>query len=163
VQGPKPILVTVVSNRRNPPKPRGWSPGADVACCSAEALGTLLALSGRPWSYEDTLSLYWRTAAGPDSGASVLATLESGRELLGRRGLRKPGQASPGHARELVQEELGFLGRVEPGHPLILGVSLPEPHAVAVGPDGTWWSWGEPFDPDDWPDLVVEEAWAVSL
>ena len=42
--------------------------------------------------------------------------------------------------------------------PLILGVALPQPHAVAVI-DGVWWSWGEPFNPDDWPDLEVEEVW----
>ena len=30
-------------------------------------------------------------------------------------------------------------------------------------PDGTWHSWGEPFCPcpDCWPELVIEEAWAV--
>lgn len=28
-------------------------------------------------------------------------------------------------------------------------------------PDGTWHSWGEPSDPAAWPELVVEEAWAV--
>lgn len=44
---------------------------------------------------------------------------------------------------------------------LILGVTLPEPHAVAVTPDGTWWSWGEPFNPYDWPQLVIEEAWCL--
>jgi hypothetical protein len=155
VQGPKPILVTVVSNRRNPPKPRGWSPGSDVACCSAEALGTLLALSGRPWSYEDTLSLYWSTASHPDAGASILATLEAARGLLG--------DGRPPEAVSAVP--VSTVHAFPPGRalPLILGVALPEPHAVAVGPDGTWWSWGEPFDPDDWPDLVVEEAWAVSL
>jgi hypothetical protein len=49
-------------------------------------------------------------------------------------------------------------------HPLILGLDLPwgEPHAVTVAPDGTWWSWGQPCDPDDFPGYVIEEAWAVT-
>jgi hypothetical protein len=45
---------------------------------------------------------------------------------------------------------------------LILGVSLPGPHAVLTIPGGAWWSWGEPRDPADFPDAVVEEAWQVT-
>ena len=50
------------------------------------------------------------------------------------------------------------------GHALILGLDLPgsEPHAVTAGPDGTWWSWGEPYSPADFPGAVIEEAWAVT-
>jgi hypothetical protein len=55
--------------------------------------------------------------------------------------------------------------RVEPGlvhgGSLILGVELPGPHALLAAPDGLW-SWGEPFNPSEWPGMVVEEAWAVS-
>lgn len=54
-------------------------------------------------------------------------------------------------------------GTLPAGASLILGVWLPAPHAVAVKPDGTWWSWGELFDPADWPEFEVEEAWAVCL
>lgn len=43
---------------------------------------------------------------------------------------------------------------------LILGVELPGPHTLLATPDG-WWSWGEPFDPSEWPRMVIEEAWAV--
>ena len=51
---------------------------------------------------------------------------------------------------------------VYPGHSLILGVDLPGPHTVLATPEG-WWSWGELFCPwCDFPDAVVEEAWAVS-
>lgn len=104
-----------------PPKQRQLSPGWDVACCSAQAVGTLLG-----WDHNRVLDLYWRTARDPDAGGTIAATIAAA--------------------------ELDYL----PG--MILGVSLPEPHAVAVTPDGTWWSWGEPFDPDDWPHLVVEEV-----
>ena len=47
------------------------------------------------------------------------------------------------------------------GDTLLLGVELPGPHTVLAAPDG-WWSWGEPHDPAEWPDAVVEAAWAVS-
>jgi hypothetical protein len=114
---------------------RKLSPGSDVACCSAQALGTLLG-----WAWEDVLALYWRTAAHPDAGATILATLE----------------AAGCPARE-------WPAGVTPGARLILGVTLPEPHAVAVTPDGRWWSWGEPFNPVGWPDLEIDEAWAVLL
>src|SRR5258706_8930918 len=46
---------------------RGWSPGTDVACCTAEAVGLLLG-----WSPDEVLALYWRTASNPDAGASIL-------------------------------------------------------------------------------------------
>jgi hypothetical protein len=119
---------------------RQWSPGADVACCSAEAFGTLVEASGAPWSAEQTLALYWSTASHPDAGASILATL---------RAAGSPACEWP--------------AGVTPGAPLILGVALPESHAVAVTPDGRWWSWGEPFNPGDWPELEIDEAWAVLL
>lgn len=44
---------------------------------------------------------------------------------------------------------------------LILGVDLPGPHAVLATADG-WWSWGELHCPCEFPDAVIEEAWAVS-
>lgn len=44
---------------------------------------------------------------------------------------------------------------------LILGVDLPGPHAVLTTPGG-WWSWGELYDPDQFPDAVIEEAWEVT-
>ena len=47
------------------------------------------------------------------------------------------------------------------GASLILGLELPGPHAVLATPDG-WWSWGELHDPAEWPDAVVEAAWAVA-
>ena len=123
------------------PVKRKWSPGVDVDCCTAQALGTLLGLSDA-----DVLALYWQTADDPDAGATIADTL----------------RAATGHVSTLRSEELALRGSyLVRGRPLILGVSLREPHAIAVTPDGTWWSWGEPFDPCDWPDLLIEEAWAV--
>ena len=44
---------------------------------------------------------------------------------------------------------------------LILGADLPGPHAVLTVPGG-WWSWGELYDPADFPDAVIGEAWEVT-
>ena len=133
----------VKARHKHHAKARGLSPGS-VACCSAEALGTLLG-----WSPDDVLALYWQTASDPDSGASILDTLKAAQWR--RRDLNpRPLGYEPSELTDLLHSA-----------PLILGVELPGPHAVAVTPDGTWWSWGEPFDPAEWPDLVVEEAWAV--
>ena len=44
---------------------------------------------------------------------------------------------------------------------LILGVDLPGPHAVLTTPGG-WWSWGELYDPAQFPDAVIEEAWEIT-
>jgi len=38
----------------------------------------------------------------------------------------------------------------------VLGISYPEPHAVAVAPDGRWWSWGRLWAP--WTDQI-DEVW----
>jgi hypothetical protein len=46
-------------------------------------------------------------------------------------------------------------------HALILGIDLPGPHAVLAAADG-WWSWGELHCPCEWPDAVIEEAWALT-
>jgi hypothetical protein len=48
-------------------------------------------------------------------------------------------------------------------HGLILRLDLPEgPHAVTAALDGTWWSWGEPYSPEDFAGAVIEDAWAVN-
>ena len=48
----------------------------------------------------------------------------------------------------------------EEPHVLIIGLELPGgPHAVTLDPDGTVWSWGEPWE---FPDAIVEEVWAVT-
>lgn len=119
-------------------KPRQLSPGSDVACCSAQAVGMLLG-----WDWEQVLELYWRTASDPCSGASILDTLLA--IPVDKNGL------------QIDFAQVSGLNPVD----MILGISLPEPHAIAVTPDGTWWSWGQPFNPDGWPELVIEEAWCL--
>ncbi len=103
------------------------------------------------WDAGEVLALYWRTAGDPDAGATILDTLKAaGGQLAGKYGYRCDSGIAVG-SRELA-----------PPVATILGVTLPEPHAIAVTPGGGWWSWGEPFDPADWPDLTIEEVWAVT-
>jgi hypothetical protein len=158
---------------------RKWSPGYDVACCTAEAVGLLLG-----WGWDDVLGLYWRTASDPHSGATIedtlaavsLGVLETSlyaqplddtrcdivTDLI-RREVAVVNQNLTGEPQALNSiVALGMDARAaRAAHGLILGVTLPEPHAIAVTPDGTWWSWGQPFDPNDWPGLVIEEAWCL--
>jgi hypothetical protein len=181
------------------------APG-DVNCCAAQALAASLRLAlGVRVHDEDVLALYWRTAADPDEGASILDTLRAAREY-GLSGVRPAvaehvGQRAEAwcvtpqdHAHDGVFGGLAddlpvlpqgvrvgqdLLGRqaaqlnavpdfvpdalLVRGHSLILGLELPEgPHAVAVAPDGTWWSWGEPYSPGDFPSAVIDQAWAVT-
>jgi hypothetical protein len=133
-------------------KPRQWSPGWDVACCSAEAVGLLLG-----WGWDEVLGLYWRTASNPDAGASIEDTLEAvmpGPRMAVSYAARDAASVVPGTKASVFRPQ-------PPGIGLILGVSLPEPHAIAITPDGTWWSWGQPFNPHDWPELTIEEAWCL--
>ena len=65
------------------------------------------------------------------------------------------------NARKLFEVEASHKRSVA----LVLGLDLPwgEPHAVTYNPaDGTWWSWGQPMSPADFPGAVIEEAWAVT-
>ena len=127
-----------------------------MACCSAEALAWSLRLAGWPVGVADVLDLYKLTADGPDAGASILATLDAA-YTFGLAGVR------PLSFQEVMPSEPGDwpgLGHIA-GAGLLLGLELPGPHAVCQQ-DGQWWTWGEPYDPDCFPDAVVEEAWAVT-
>ena len=124
--------------------------GDGVACCAAEALAASLRLQGVRVSDEDVMALYWHTAGDPDAGASIQATLEA----AWRFGL---GGVRPAWYMEAATGELLYAGNA----PLILGLELPGPHAV-LADNGGWWSWGELHDPAEWPDAVVESAWAVT-
>jgi hypothetical protein len=157
------------------------SPG-DVPCCAAQALAESLRLAlGAVVPEQDVLALYWRTAAGPDEGAPILATLEAAREYgIGghfpagwrpARGLDRErsvllGLELPDMEPESWIEQAGLGIRSHPG-PRWTPPAAPaydDPgasHTVAVGPDGAWWSWGEPWEPTDFGGAVIDEAWAV--
>ena len=185
----KPVPVSVQRKRHqasvkagHKPKVRKLSPGYDVACCAAQAVGTLLGLTDA-----EVLALYWETADGPDDGASIEDTLDAvGRFALGdelgvaadrvrleseRLGdvadfywLVGAGSQGVGHVAE-PGVDAAKADRVTQvwGHPLILGLELPEgPHAVLATGDG-WWSWGDLYDPAEFPGAVIDEAWAVTL
>jgi hypothetical protein len=124
---------------------RGLSPAQAAACCPAEALAASLRLSGWPVSDLDVLALHKHTAAVTDAGAFIPAVLDAACEY-GLAGVR-----------------LASFAAVDLDDPaaVILGVALPAPHTVCAG-GGSWWSWGERWSPDMWPDAVIEEAWAVN-
>ena len=154
-------------------KARKWSPDESVALCSARAVAESLRIaSGLRLSDDDVVGLYWSVASDGDAGISILDALKVCEESREYRALPYA-RLDLDHA--LAMLERGAIGVERDGlpglvladddfrlaHALILGLDLPygEPHAVAVDPDGMWWSWGEPYDP--WPGAVVEEAWAV--
>jgi hypothetical protein len=168
--------VTAKAKHPHHAKARGLAltPG-DVACCAAEALAASLRLAGRAVSDEDVMALYWHTADDPDAGATVEATLEAAWRF-GLGGVRParfaeevldyPPLPLGQRLRDRLEVELGehdHLVGFRPLHPasLILGLELPGPHTVLATPDG-WWSWGQLWCPCEWPDAVIEEAWAVS-
>lgn len=131
-----------------------------VACCPAEAVAVAARLAGWPVTEADVLDLYARCADGPSSGFTIAAALTAGisgcRPEFGALDAAQPwGRTAGCDPAALVDTPHDCA--------LILGVDLPGPHAVTIGPDGTWWSWGKPFDPAWYPEMAVEEAWAVSF
>jgi hypothetical protein len=136
------------------------------------------------------VSLYWSTASDPDEGQTLSDALSATQRLLtakhvflvcrgveGRPLFPDQGEglvSGESHLDEFehplmpgdgVGPELrgGVFGHVV--HPLILGLDWlgGKPHAVTYDPrDGTWWSWGQPYSPADFPGAVIEEAWAVT-
>jgi hypothetical protein len=155
-------------------KKRTLSPG-DVGCCTAEALAMSLRLQGVRVADEDVLALYWHTASDPEAGASIVATLEAAWRF-GLGGVRPAwlaeevldypplpfGQRLRDRLKPDLSESDDLIGfRPVHGTSLILGVEMPGPHTLLAAPDGLW-SWGEPFNPSEWPGMVVEEAWAVT-
>lgn len=135
---------------KKPPKAqgpikRGLAIAGDVACCAAEALAASLRLTGWPVSDVDVFALYQLTAGSPDAGAAILATLEAAAE----------------HGLAGVQPVSFQPVDLDEPAAVLLGVDLPGAHTVCVD-GGTWWSWGEQYDPAVWPAAVIEEAWEVT-
>ena len=77
VSGAGKTTVHAVAKPAVHAKATGLALGDGVACCAAEALAASLRLQGVRVSDEDVLALYWHTAGDPDSGASIVATLEA--------------------------------------------------------------------------------------
>ena len=152
---------------KGPAKPRKLTPDGAVALCSARAVAESLRLAlGVIASDDDVLELYFRTASDPDEGASILAALHAA-ATFGVAGVRPSFEEvmplDRWCSRKLSRSDVPGPEPLVTGRAgLILGTELPGPHAVTVAPDGCWLSWGEHYDPADFPDAVVEEAWAVS-
>jgi hypothetical protein len=145
------------------PKKRGLALGDAVACCAAEALAASLRLSGLSVSDADVLALHRLSGADDEAGGTILAALEAASEftMAGYRPVFEE-VMPPDRLRRLLHAvpEPNLSSRVT-GAGLVLGVDLPGPHTVLATPDG-WWSWGELHCPCEFPDAVIEEAWAVT-
>ncbi len=144
----------------------------DVACCTTEALGASLRLGGLAVTDAQVLDLFRLAGGDEDAGMPVGVALEAAAEF-GLGGCRlasweMAGQdsnlqppISGGYALGPLRLPHGALSVALPAIPsLILGVELPGPHTVLATPDGWWW-WGELWCPCEFPDAVIEEAWAV--
>jgi hypothetical protein len=161
----------------------------DAECCVLQAFAESLRHAGRgSVSDSELLAIHSYLAGGPRAALSIRAAAEA----LLAEGCHHPAQGGEfGEFASAVAEQIPVFAAVQvaasetgvqalqhaagsgpsaemaaafaaESHGLILGVDLPGPHAVFVAPDGTWWSWGEPFNPEDWPGLAVDEAWAVT-
>lgn len=160
---------------KKPHKPRGLALGEAVPCCAAEALAASLRLAGWPVGDADVLALHEAAGGTADVAVSILAVLEAA-SASGLAGVRprwfrplEPGWDAGGRGderrRHLVEGGQGrpdqLPGDSGPVHGLILGLELPGAHAVTLAPGGSWLSWGDTYDPADWPDAVIEEVWEV--
>lgn len=144
-----------------------------VACCGAEALAASLRIQGLAVADAAVLDLFRAAGGDEDKGLPILEALEA----AARVGLAEYRPVFAEHPLEDLPLPFGQLLRhvegvdlgevdhdlgVGPLHSLILGVNLPGPHAVLATPEG-WWSWGELWCPwCEFPDAVIEEAWAVT-
>lgn len=168
---------------------RAWTPDGDVACCSARAVAESLRLAtGRILADADVLALHRAAGGDRDDGAAILDVLRAAQAsgvatlafdragtesaaVFRSRGLSAElasaweGERSRGSIPRLDVCASSSVGERSLSDFLILGLELPwgEPHAVTYNPaDGTWWSWGQPMSPADFPGAVIEEAWQVT-
>lgn len=132
-----------VAKQQGHPIPSKWSPTADMAVCSVEALAASLRMTGRPVDDADILSLYCRITDDPDAGATIEAAIEAAFEY-GLAGFR-PLSARPA-------------GVLTDG--VVIGVELAQRHALALDGHGVW-TWGQ-WRPASCKLLAaVDEAWRI--
>lgn len=144
-----------------------------VAYCGPEALAASLRLQGLAIADDDLLRLHRLAGADDDTGAPPPVTLEAASEY-GLAGVRLaavaelpldqsslPSGQLARHRLEVDLREAGHSFGEGLIHGLILGVDLPGPHTVLATAQG-WWSWGELWCPCEFPDAVIEAAWAVT-
>jgi hypothetical protein len=150
-------------------KPRAWSPDGDVALCSARAVAEAGRLASGPvLSDADVISLHWAAGGSRNGGVAVsdvLGAVYGLAAFAGTFGRTLGAPELPAYEVEIALHQ-GVPDLLRQGcHPLILGLDLPwgKPHAVTYDPrDGTWWSWGQPYDRQYFDGAVIEEAWAVT-
>lgn len=183
-KGARAAKTTAVARTAKANKPVALALGDAVACCAAEALAASLRLHGWPVGEDDVYALHVAAGGTRDRGVSVPAVLAAA-SASGLAGVR-PAQAgavkdiAEASKRRLRAPQEGIMCGAPVGDPeavpridalagdagvrhaasLILGVELPGAHAVLATPRG-WWSWGELYDPSDFPEAVVEAAWTV--
>jgi hypothetical protein len=157
--------VHAVAKPASHAKPRSLAL-AGTGCCATEALAASLRLAGASVTGADVLALHRLAGADDETGAPIGVLLAAAAEygLAGFRPAFAPALPQRGYeaAREAACKKSSYEPpELRPGHALILGVELPGPHAVLATPDG-WWSWGELWCPCEFPDAMIEEAWAVA-
>lgn len=132
-------------------KARGAAATLDgTACCATEALAASLRLAGWPVGGDDVLALHEAAGGTRDAGVPILAALRAAR-AHGLAGVRPSSFAA-----------VDIAGRIMYRAGQILGLELPGPHYVVQAGDGCWISWGEHYDPAEFPGAVVEECWEVA-
>ena len=139
--------VTAKAKPATHAKAKALAVGDAFAVCTIEALAASLRLQGLPVDDADVLALFRVAGGDDDRGMPVRAALEAAGEH-GLAGIR------------LARFEPADL-EVESDSTLILGVELPGQHTVLATADG-WWSWGWLWDPSEFRDAVIDEAWAVT-
>jgi hypothetical protein len=144
-------------------KRRKWSPDEGVALCSARAVAESLRIAlGPVVSDSAVLTLHAYAGGTENTGTSILAALEAAQSSSWFGGITSVVSAK--NFLSTSSQDAHVSGSLMASS-VILGLDLPwgEPHAVTYDPrDGTWWSWGQPYSPADFPGAVIEEAWAVS-
>jgi hypothetical protein len=124
----------------------------DYDGCAAQALAAHLQLTtGYAASYGEVRALFTASGGRESGGVTLGAVLDAlaGGWPLGCRPL------AGFHAVDLDDDA----AMSEAG--LILGVSLPGPHAVVADEDGDWLTWGMAVPAELFPEALITEAWSA--